>query len=522
MTSAKKPDKVGETTLRLTPLRGKFSRWWRVCFTLFIVAAALGFMALRYRMTEMAPVFLKKDVSSRATLIRYLAGDLQSTATALKASEAARSVADARQGYAGLASFVQGNVDRAEAEAKRALETDSKNYQARVTLAQVAYARGDFKGTYELAQFNIANNAPFPFNSHVLAGLSQARLGDADKAINHLQAATRQGFRGNRDAVMLALLATLADFKANGALEADAALAATMLRVLSFWDAQAIKQAERHARRALASNQRPADAWLVIAAAHYNQREFEAALQACAEAQKIDPNHIDVAWMQAYTHAARADQAKELSAMMRAYALAPDDYYIADGTLRALAEKYGDYPKIITLTQAAIARGRASISTFAWLGAAHSYLGNPTEALKNYQAANAIDPDEPKIALAVARNLLDTNQADAAIIAATAVAKLSPNWNAPFELMADVYHDRNNYLAAIEAHETGFSRQRPNAKQLSGLCVAYFRAERYDIAAKCITEVLRMDPTNALAGRLQYEVTLNKNLKDSEQKGAQK
>lgn len=491
--------------------------WLRAVGTVLVIGVAVAYLAFRYRLSDTAPIFRATDPMTQIAVVRYFLGDYAGAATMLSGGQSLGGSRDARLGFPGLAAFVSGDLKRAESDAKAALARDPRDEQARITLAQIALRNGDAKSAYSIARANIDGGAFVPFNSHVLAGIASTRMGVNDQALMHFTNAARNMEAGNRNSVMLTLMALIGEYKATDKLEQSPALAASMLRLLSFWEPSAMDGAARYATRAIAADKNASTGWVTLCAARFAKRQYQDALEACDTAGAATPN-VDAQWLRAYIFAARGDLPRETEAVMKAIEIAPEDSFIADGTLRVLSEKVGDFPKVKALGEIALGKNPNDARTLIWVAHANTYLGQHSDALAQNQRAFTLSPTDPDIAMRVARSLRATGALTEALAAARETSALSPSWNVPYELAASIHFDRGEYIAAISANEAGFSRQAPTAQQLSSLCVAYLRAGQFESAAKCIDRVLAAEPNNALASRLRFEVNMNRDLAREEKK----
>lgn len=491
--------------------------WLRAVGTVLVIGIAAGYIGLRYRVSDAARIFRGTDPLSQMAVLRYLAGDVAGAAKMLRGRQALRGNAEEMPG---LAAYVSGDLARAEHEANAALTRDPKHAQARLTLAEVALTRSDPKRARTYARANIDAGVFQPFNAHLLAGIASVHMGARDEALNHFTIAARSMHAGNRDSVLLALMALLGEMEADGRATREPALTASIYRLLSFWEPGALRAASRYATHAIRAGKDVSHGWLTLCAARYAKRQYEPALSACDAASEERPN-ADAHWLRAYIYAARADLPREAEAVMKARAAAPADAFIVEGTLYVLAEKLGDYPRVKAIGEAALADHTPSARTLLWLAHANTYLGDHALAVTQHQQARALEPRDPDIALRLARSLHRTKAFTEALAAARAASTLSPNWNAPYELMGTIHFDRAEYAMAVSAYEAGFAKQAPVASQLVSLCVAYLRAGNFEKASRCIDAVLRAEPENALANRLRYEVNLNRDLgREEKREGA--
>ncbi len=507
-------------------------KWWPRISVAIAVVLACSYMAFRYRIAEMDPLFRGNSFSTRLGLAQYLMGDYSAAAANLMKQELGRSSEERFPGALGL---LQGNLDAAQAEVDAALARQPLDQSAQMSAAQIALERGDNVKAHTLATAYINGKAFAPFNARLIAGIAAARLKNYADASAHFSAATRMGHRGTRNTIMLSMLDSFGKLKAAGAFAQDPALGAVMLRVLAFCDPKLLATAEKYARTAISMDNRADDAWLVIGAAHFVGRRYGQALVATENASAINPKNPDAPWLAAYVHSARGDLAKEIPAVMAAFSLAPTDEFIADDTMRVLSKKVGDYPKIAALGKAMLTANSeansdsssdgvakkpqgASSRTHTWIAHAATSLGQHREALGHNLAAQALVPLDTDVAMRLARSYLEVGDDANAITQAQAAIRLHSRWNAPFELIGDVHFKRGNYIDAIAAYEEGFGRQRPSVRQLTGLCVAYLRGSRYADASQCIESALRQDPDNVLASRLLYEVTLNRDIENNAKK----
>jgi tetratricopeptide (TPR) repeat protein len=505
----------------VTKLRSRYPLSVRVSLVLLALLVAIVLIAFRYRTIEMHFPLAARDISGRIAQIRYLMADYDGAAKLHRQRQAVGYSNDKQQDYPGISAYLTGDLRAAEREANSALTLNTRNFRARVMLGLVAYDKGEYAKAYELTQTNIALGAAYPFNSQLLGGLAQAKLGNRTLAITLMNKASRQMSRGNLDAFVPLLLTHIAEAQTD-IVRVEPAYVGTLIRVLSFWDPQATADAADYARRSLQLNKQLGQSYLLICAHHYQQRDFNAALAACEAGEKHEPDNIDLVWMRAYVLSARGDTAAEVTAVLRAFAIEPTDYFVSQGTMQVLQEKIGDFPKSLALGTESIKQQPNAAHMHEWVGRAESFLGNDAASLIHYRQAQLLDPTSYHLLVSLAQAALSAKQYDEAIKASSAAIRINGRANNAYEILGDAYVEKNDRASAITAYETGYRLQAPTPKQLSSLCVTYLRASKYVEAASCVEKVLQQDPSNVLAARLRYEVNLNRSLVEQEKKDRQK
>ena len=292
-----------------------------------VVTLLLGFLACQ-RLAGLDRRFLTiSSLSGAEGLAAYLLGDYAWAAEAYR-RDLTKRLADAQHGAPlGTRALLAGDLDAAHRDASEALRTGRNERDGRLTLGEVALARGRHQEAIAELDTLLATDVD-QFDALLVKAVAQARLGLDGDAITSLNRALRHDRVETRPTAFLSALALTGELGSRP--RRPTSLLATLHRYLRIYDAAQASVAVRYAEQAIAAGDHPADAHLTIGIVHLKHNRRARALASFRAAVAAEPRHPIALVRAANLHGLRGDLPEKDRLMTAAFEVAPEDHWVAE------------------------------------------------------------------------------------------------------------------------------------------------------------------------------------------------
>lgn len=480
-----------EGMLRLRPWAG----------LVLAILLMLGWILAYQKVRRMDRVFFQPSPAGAWALAQYLAGDYTGAARAYRAHYREAAASGWSSGDPALDALLAGDLDGA-ASAARTGPSGERAFL--LTMGDVALERGS--PDEALAFFRqVLERAPDDVEALLLTSLAHARHDAPGKAIASLNHALRQNAVGSRLTIFLRMLETTGELVRREGKERRPCLLAHYHRYLGVFDPSNGRRAIGYAEEAIRAGDRPADAYLALGIVLDKQGRRDQALAAFLKAVEINPRHAEAYRGAAFIYSERGDLLNEYRIARAAFDAAPTDPFYVKHLDHVLMERLGDPHGVIAVMQQAVELNPNNVRAHARLGYAWGFIGDPARSLSHYQRAIRLEPHNPVLHEGLGWALHRLDRTPEAIAAYRRAAQVAPRRYQPHTALAGVYHRERRYREAIAEYETALRLGEPHPRQHAALCAAYDVVSEFQRAANCFRQVLRRDPSNALAQRLLPE-----------------
>jgi len=466
-----------------------------------LCVATLGVVlvvAALQRGVRMDARFFGDSMPAHRALLHYLVGDYANAAHWYRVALAA-SIVDAEQ-RSSWGALRAGNHAAAEVVARRELGQEPRAVQPRLTLAEVALARGqDTEALEHIGQ--ALQLRPDDHDALLLATVAHAHRKDWSAAIDTLKRALRQDRVERRYTVFLATLEATGDVASSS--NPPLCLLAHLHRYLRIYDPARADSADWYARRAIDAGDRADDAWVTIAIVYDTQGKRRHALEAFLRALAVNPANTAALLGTARLRADRGEIAAEYRLLRRAFQATPDDPFVADRLHAALVHKLGDYRQALAMEQTLVAERPDDARAWWRLGAVQLALGDHQAALDSLdRSAKLADlPETHEARGYVLRELQRTAEATEAYQRSI---DLDPSRPGGYVGLAVLLARQRRYPQALATYERAYRLGARDAEQVVDLCSLYYEVGKVGQALGCLGDLLTREPDN-VRGRALLE-----------------
>lgn len=133
------------------------------------------------------------------------------------------------------------------------------------------------------------------------------------------------------------------------------------------------------------------------------------------------------------------------------------------------------------------------------LGLEQLHCGNPQAALRHFEAAYALQPDNSEVLFYLGRTYSDLNKDNEAVRYYRLSLQIEPDSAATWLNMANCYDRLKQAEEAEEAYRTASNLDPDNDEVYLGWGIFYYNQERYEAALACYEQALRLNPDNGIA-----------------------
>jgi tetratricopeptide (TPR) repeat protein len=462
-----------------------------------VVTVLLGLVTWQ-RLAALDPRFLLiSSLAGAEGLAAYLLGDYARAAEAYRRDLAQR-VAD-REHRLPLATraLLAGDLDAAQREAVAALDARRDERDARLALGEVALARGRHHEAIAELDTLLATDVD-QFDALLLKAIAEARLARDGDAITSLNRALRHDRVETRPTAFLTALALTGELTSRPASRRPACLLATLHRYLRIYDAAQARVVVRYAEQAIAAGDHPADAHLSLGILHLKQHRRGRALASFRAAVQAQPGHPIALVRAANLHGLRGDLPEKDRLMTAAYAVTPEDHWVAEAFNVHLTE-LGDYQRAIELNRERTTAAPVDVKAWWRLSALYLELGEAERSLAATARGLALAPHDLSLQENRAMALATAGRTDEAFRAYRGILAVDPvNRRAHFGL-ALIHRDAKRYLEARRSFETLLAVGQVDLETYNGYCEILLLLQDGAAAEACASRVLRYDPDNVAA-----------------------
>jgi tetratricopeptide (TPR) repeat protein len=364
--------------------------------TLILAIALMLLWVFAYR--QLSPMGWELFQPSRAGLrglTLYLRGDYGGAGRAYRAGLVGPVWLEPEADLAGYVALRSGDlaeaVRRADATLAAPTTRELAPYQieARVTLAEIAFERGDMGEAESQLRRTLARH-PDHLDALYLSALLAARVGDMGRAIDALNRALRHGAVGDRDTLLFRLMETAGDLARRPDAERPLCLLAHLHRYLRIFDNGHAAIAMAYARQAVAAGDHPTDAYLTLGILHDKRGEHDDALQALRRAVELDPRHPEALRWAAGEARNVGDLLVEYRMIRAAFEAAPTDPFYFAPLEQVLLNRLGDAHGLTALLERTLELDPASAAAHEGLARAATALGDRERARFHLERARAL------------------------------------------------------------------------------------------------------------------------------------
>jgi tetratricopeptide (TPR) repeat protein len=316
-------------------------------------------------------------------LALYFAGNYRDAARAYREGQRGAPPVTYANDPAGYWALRAGDPTEAERRARTTLALVPSALEPRVTLGELALDRG--RTADAVAAFDaVLTRWPAHADALYLRALAVART-DPARAIVDLNRGLRSSSVGDRDTILYRTMELAGELRARPAEAQPLCLLAHLHRYLRVFDDRQGTIAIDYARRAIAANDRPADAHLTIGIVLEKRGDHQAAQRAFRQAIAADPSHAHALWRLASHARSAGDTLLEYRMMTRAFEAAPTDPFYLPHLELVVSTRLDDPRGMAALMQRAVAADPANAEAHARLGLALERLGDKAGARRSTQ-----------------------------------------------------------------------------------------------------------------------------------------
>ncbi len=465
------------------------------------VAILLLWIMAHQQISQMDGRFFQPSLSGMKGLALYVAGDYSSAAKAYRDHfrelyQTERTAADPAWD-----AVLRGDLQAAEEISRKALEQDPSAIGPLLNLGEIALEKGALDqalGVFE----RILQKHPHQFDALLLSSVAHARSAAYGNAIDSLNRALRTNRIESRITSFLQALKTAGDLARLPRAGRPLCLLAHYYRYLRIFDSSNGTVAVAYANEAIASGDRPADAYLTLGVIYDKQGKGEKALSAFLKAIELNPKHAEAHRWAAKIYADRADLLNEYRMRKAAFEVMPGDAFYIDNLGYFLTEKLGDYYQALALTQKFLGTKPDDIPALHRVAYLYSAIGDEQRSVQYYRKALLIDPRDASLHEGIAHSLGELGRTKEAMQAYRTALSLDPNRPRAHIGLAHIYFEERHFGEAIKEYEAAFRFGERDINQLTNLCTLYHQVSEFERAATCFRQVLSKDPRNPMAQHL--------------------
>jgi tetratricopeptide (TPR) repeat protein len=460
-----------------------------------VVTLLLGFLACQ-RLAGLDRRFLTiSSLSGAEGLAAYLLGDYAWAAEAYR-RDLTKRLADAQHGAPlGTRALLAGDLDAAHRDASEALRTGRNERDGRLTLGEVALARGRHQEAIAELDTLLATDVD-QFDALLVKAVAQARLGLDGDAITSLNRALRHDRVETRPTAFLSALALTGELGSRP--RRPTSLLATLHRYLRIYDAAQASVAVRYAEQAIAAGDHPADAHLTIGIVHLKHNRRARALASFRAAVAAEPRHPIALVRAANLHGLRGDLPEKDRLMTAAFEVAPEDHWVAEAFNVHLTD-LGDYKRAIDLNLQRTAEAPKDVKAWWRLSGLYLELGEAERSLAATARGLALAPHDVKLHENRAMALATAGRTDEAFKEYRDILAVDPANHRAHYGVALIHRDAKRYQDARRSFETLLAMGQVDTGTYNGYCEILLLLREGAAAEACASRVLRHYPDDVAA-----------------------
>lgn len=477
--------------------RFRIGRRERIVLALLTVVL---WIAVRHQIARMDGRFFQPSLSGVKGLVLYMMGDYSGAADAYRAhfQEAYRTERTAAD--PGHDALLRGDLETAAQLSRNTLERDPTAIDPLLNLGEIALAKNANDEALHIFS-RILNRVPDQYDALLLSSVAFTHSGDYGKAIDSLKLAFRTDTIESRITSFLLALKMTGELSQLPKQTKPLCLLAHLYRYLRIFDPSNGSIAVNYANQAIASRDRPDDAYITMGVVSYKERKKQQALREFLNAIEVNPRNPEAYHWAYVVYADRGDLPNEYRMIKAAYEIAPEDPFYVKGFTYVLIEKLGDYYEALMLAQKALETKPDDVRLLDRVGYVYHLLGDDERALEHFQKGLSLDPQNASLYERLGASLSTLGRHKEAITAIRRVLAIDPfRVHARLDL-ARAYHNEHRYPEAIAEYEAVARSGRIDAKYWGGLCALYHLTSEFQLAVKCYERVLAEDPRNTIARR---------------------
>ena len=348
------------------------------------------------------------------------------------------------------------------------------------------------------------------FDAMLLSAAAHSQQGAWSQAIDAVQRALRHGRIESRITSFFWTLETMGRLGRLPAHERPLCLLAHFHRYLRIFDPWNGHVAIGYAEKAIAAEDRPADAFLTIAIVRDKQGNPKATFEALMKALEIDPRHPEALRWAAKSYSERGDVANEFRVMKAAVDAAPNDSFYLAPLLQILTAKLGDFHQAKLVGEQALRASVRDGELHRRLGYVDYSLGDYEASFVHYERAAALEPARAESHEGLGWALQGLGRIREALAAFERAVQLAPYSKDAHLALGRAYHRANRYTEAIAAYERGvhLAMRTGNANfwDVKDLCGLYRRVGALERAEDCLRRLIAIQPGVPLVHRRLAEI----------------
>ncbi len=272
-----------------------------------------------------------------------------------------------------------GHADEAAQRANTTILLVPGSLEPVITLGEIALDRG--RASDAMQSFAaVLRRRPDHTDALLLLAVAAAREGDRDRAIDALSRALRSSAAGSRETILYRVIELVGELRERPAGQQRACLLAHLHRYLRIFDGSHGPIAMDFARRAIASGDRPADAYLTLGVVHDKRGEYAEARSAMRHAVALDPRHAEALRWLAVEASNSGDGLAEYQLVRATFEAAPTDPFYYRDLERVVVGKLGDPQGMIKLMERAVALDAGNADAHARLARSADAIGDQARA----------------------------------------------------------------------------------------------------------------------------------------------
>ncbi len=400
------------------------------------------------------------------------------------------------------AALMRGQPEVARRLAEEALGKDKQSRPGLLTLGRLALDEG--KGDEALAHLSrVLDRYEDQLDALLLSAVAHTRAGKNDLAVDALKRALRDWRGPPRASTFLTVLETSGDLGQRPAGQKPLCLLAHYHRFLRIFDDAQGEVAIEYAKQAIASGDRPDDAWLTIGIIYGFRGRSEDSRDALAKAVAANPRNPDALVRAALVYGDSGDAVTERRLMLKAVDLGGDDPYYTSGLQRYFVEKLGDYQQARAYFLERLAKHPDNPADLERLGQISNLLGDQPQAIAYFRRALALRPDRPETLERLARALYERGQLDEAKQTVDKAIALDPRRGTAYTTLGFIYLRQGKRPMAIQTFERANRLGDRDIGAYAELCWLYAVQGAPGRAVPCLRWVLQQRPGDPMVlGRL--------------------
>ena len=472
------------------------------------IAIVVVWILGRDQISQMDERFFQPSASGIKGLALYMAGDYSDAAQAYRDhfQELYRTERSAED--PAWDALLRKEYQTAKELSNYELAKDPAAISPLLTLGQAAIDEGEWAQALEYLNRVLQKKAD-QYDALLLSAVAYSRSGMYDKASDSLIRALPTDQTEERITSFLSTLEITGDLNARPKDQRPLCLLAHLYRYLRIFDSSNGPLAIAYAKKAIASGDRPDDAYVTMGVVYHKERKREKAISAMLKAIEANPRNADAHEWAGQFYSDRGDIANEYRMEKAAYEINSENPEYVSRYGYVLAEKLGDYQQALDLAKKSLPAQPNNVALYRRIGYLDSFLGNPEEAAEYYRKAVSLEPENASNTEGLGLILSGLGKTDEAAALFRKTLSLDPSRTRAHIGLGHIYYNNRQLPEAIREFEGAFRYGENDVGQLETLCSIYIMASELEKSVPCLEKVLQAKPDDLWAQHALAKARMN-------------